>query len=369
MKAAGPAPDTAPDLASDSVPGAREQVAGLVFAVLLLDPDMTIVEANPASEEMLDRSARRMIGAPLFDVVRIDDPRITAHSREVSAPLVARGVTIRVGAREHRVNLSISPLPAHPGWRVVTLSDAGQDEMGEEGGATRLGAPAILAHEIKNPLAAIRGAGQLIARKLDAKDRPLADLISTEVARIASLIDRMQRIGARGAEPNVPLNLHEAVRSAIATLRGGGLRGVELEEEFDPSLPEVLGSEGALEQVVINLLANARDACAGREGARITVRTRYVSGLIFNAIRPGRSVRLPIELTVSDNGPGIDPDLRAHVFEPFVSSKKSGQGLGLALVRRLVQDMDGRIAHERDEKAGLTHFRIHLPVARQGQPT
>jgi len=352
---------------ASGAPGPRAQIAGLVFAVLLLDPDMVIVEANPAAEEMLGRSAPRMVGTRLFEVMAIDDLRITAHSRETGAPLVARGVSIRAGETERRVNLTMSPLATHPGWRVVTLSDAGQDEMADAVNSTaEFGAPAVLAHEIKNPLAAIRGAGQLIARKLEAKDRPLADLISAEVTRIASLIDRMQRIGARGAEPNAPLNLHEAVRHAIATVRGGGLRGVELVEEFDPSLPPVLGNEGALEQVVINLLANARDACAGREHARIAVRTRYVSGLIFNAIRPGRSVRLPIELTVSDNGSGIDPALRGHVFEPFVSSKKSGQGLGLALVRRLVQDMEGRIAHERDEKAGLTHFRVHLPVARQG---
>jgi two-component system, NtrC family, nitrogen regulation sensor histidine kinase GlnL len=348
-------------------PGAREQLAGLVFATLLLDPEMTIVEANPASEEMLGRSAHRLIGRPLFEVVHIDDGRVTAHSREDAAPLVARGVVIRAGDRERRVNLSVSPLSSHAGWRVVTLSDAGQDEMGEEARASRLSAPAVLAHEIKNPLAAIRGAGQLIARKLDEKDRPLAELIATEVARIASLIDRMQRLGARGAEPNAPLNLHEAIRRAIGTVRGGGLRGVEIIEEFDPSLPPVMGNEDALEQVMINLLANARDACVEQDGARITVKTRYVSGLIYNAIRPGRSVRLPIELTVSDNGPGIDPELVDHVFEPFVSSKKSGQGLGLALVRRLVHDMDGRIAHERDAKAGCTHFRIHLPVAKQGQ--
>lgn len=348
-------------------PDPRAQLAGLVFAVLLLDPAMTIVEANPAAEEMLGRSAHRMIGMPLFEVVAIDDRRVSNHSREDDAPLVARGLTIRSGELQRRVNLTMSPLATHPGWRVVTLSDAGTDEREEPtGGASGLGAPAVLAHEIKNPLAAIRGAGQLIARRLDPRDKPLADLIATEVSRIASLIDRMQRIGARSAEPNVPLNLHASVRRAIATVRGAGLRGVELVEEFDPSLPAVLGSEGALEQIVINLLANARDACAGQDGAQITVKTRYVSGLIFNAIRPGRSIRLPIELTISDNGPGIDPGVRAHVFEPFVSSKKDGQGLGLALVRRLVQDMEGRIAHERDEKAGLTHFRIHLPVTREG---
>ncbi|TCJ39603.1 PAS domain-containing protein [Parafrankia sp. BMG5.11] len=326
---------------------------------------MRITEANPATEEMLGRSAHRLVGQPLFEVVSIDDLRVTAHSREDAAPLVARGVTIRTGAVERRVNLTMSPLPTHPGWRVVTLSDAGQDEMAEPGRKPAgLTAPAVLAHEIKNPLAAIRGAGQLIARKLDPKDRPLADLIGTEVTRIASLIDRMQRIGARGAEPNVALNLHEAVRNAIATVRGAGLGSVELIEEFDPSLPPVLANQGALEQVVINLLANARDACAGIDSAQIIVRTRYVSGLIFNAIRPGRSVRLPIELTITDNGPGIPPELRDHVFEPFVSSKKGGQGLGLALVHRLVRDMEGRVAHERDGKAGLTHFRVHLPVSR-----
>jgi two-component system nitrogen regulation sensor histidine kinase GlnL len=146
-------------------------------------------------------------------------------------------------------------------------------------------------------------------------------------------------------------------------VRAAELAGVELVEEFDPSLPPVMANEGALEQVIINLLANASEACSGRENAMITVRTRYVSGLIFNAMRPGRSVRLPIELSVSDNGPGIPRDLRDHVFEPFVSGKKGGQGLGLALVHRLVRDMDGRIAHERDERAGLTHFRVHLPVA------
>lgn len=346
-------------------PAPAVQIAGLGFALLLLDPDLRIAEANPATEEMLGRSAHRLVGRPLFDVVSIDDLRVTAHSREDAAPLIARGVTIRTREVERRVNLTMSPLPSHPGWRVVTLSDAGQNEMAEpDRTSAGLTAPAVLAHEIKNPLAAIRGAGQLIARKLEPKDRPLADLIGTEVARIASLIDRMQRIGARGAEPNGALNLHEAVRGAIATVRGAGLDGAELVEEFDPSLPPVLANQDALEQVVINLLANARDACAASPGARITVRTRYVSGLIFNAIRPGRSVRLPIELTITDNGSGIPAELRDHVFEPFVSSKKGGQGLGLALVRRLVRDMEGRVVHERDSKAGLTHFRIHLPVSR-----
>jgi two-component system nitrogen regulation sensor histidine kinase GlnL len=139
-----------------------------------------------------------------------------------------------------------------------------------------------------------------------------------------------------------------------------------LREEFDPSLPPVLANEGALVQVLINLIGNARDACADRSRPEIVIRTRFVSGLVMNVIRLGRPVKLPIEVTVSDNGPGIDPELREHIFEPFVSSKKNGQGLGLALVRKLVGDMDGRIGHDRDEATGLTQFRVHLPMARQG---
>jgi two-component system nitrogen regulation sensor histidine kinase GlnL len=138
----------------------------------------------------------------------------------------------------------------------------------------------------------------------------------------------------------------------------------QLREEFDPSLPPVLANEGALVQVLVNLIANARDACATGESPEIIVRTRFVSGLVLNVIRLGRPVKLPIEVQVSDTGPGVDPALADHIFEPFVSGKANGQGLGLALVRKLVRDMDGRIAHERDEAAGLTHFRVYLPMAR-----
>ena len=110
-------------------------------------------------------------------------------------------------------------------------------------------------------------------------------------------------------------------------------------------------------------MVNACDASAGIDDARVKVRTRFASGLVFNTIRLGKVTRLPIEITVIDSGPGIDPALHEHVFEPFVSSKPQGQGLGLALVRKLLRDMGGRISHERDERAGETHFRINLPVA------
>jgi two-component system nitrogen regulation sensor histidine kinase GlnL len=346
-------------------PGPSAQIAGFIFAVILLDPDLAIREVNPAAEDLLGRSSKRMVGARLFEVIDLDDERVALRLADAEARLAVRGMTLRCGERAMQVNMTVSPLATHPGWRAVTFSEVGQGEAGDEGREdTVLRAPAILAHEIKNPLSAIRGAGQLVARKLDERDRALATMITDEVDRIARLVDRMQRLGSERVDPAEAINLHEAIRRAIATVRAAGADGVELVEEFDPSLPPVLASSDALEQVLINLVSNARDACAGASEPRVTIRTRFVSGLV-STLRLGRSIRLPIEVTVTDNGPGIDPALRDHVFEPFVTSKASGQGLGLALVKKLVRDMDGRIGHQRDEGEGLTHFRIHLPMAKE----
>lgn len=345
-------------------PDPQAQIAGLVFALLLIDPDGRIAEANPAAEDLLGRSASRLIGQRLTDMVEIAEKRVLVRLNDPEAQLTARGLSIGTAAGSRQVNLTMSLVVSHPGWRVITLSDIGQAHMEKSVDDALPAAPSVLAHEIKNPLAAIRGAGQLLIRRLPEADRPFAKMIGDEVDRIARLVDRMQELGSRSSEPMEAVNLHAIVRAALTLVRSADDKGVSYVEEFDPSLPQVWASPDALQQVLINLLSNARDACAGaQDGGRIVVQTRFVSGLVMNVLRPGRSVRLPIELTVTDNGPGIDPAVRDRVFEPFVTSKKGGQGLGLALVRKLVSDMDGRIAHERDERAGLTRFRINLAMA------
>ncbi len=349
----------------EAVPAAADQIAGLTFAMLLVSPDLAIQTANPAAENLLGQSSHRLKGRALLEVLDFDEPLILQRLEESEAQLVARGLPLQVVGKKVPVNLTISALQTHPGWRVVTLSDAGQGErFGDEERRASLRGPAVLAHEIKNPLSAIRGAAQLVSRKLKEDDRTLTNLIADEVDRIAQLIDRMQRLGREKVEPVVGMNLHEAIHRAVDTVRAASHDDLQLREEFDPSLPDVLANEGALVQVLINLITNARDACAKAAESRIVIRTRFVSGLVMNVIRLGRPVKLPIEIQVSDNGPGIDPSMEDHIFEPFVSSKPNGQGLGLALVQKLVRDMDGRISHERDETGGWTHFRVHLPMAK-----
>ena len=353
--------------AAGEKPSAASQIGGMIFAVLLIDPDLRIVETNHAAENLLGQSSKRLAGRHLTETVQLLDDRVLNRLDDPDASILARDVGLLVAGQEFRVNVTVSPLSANPGWRVLTFSDAGRSDDGrEEARDSEIGAPSILAHEIKNPLSAIRGAGQLVERKLQPQDRALARMITGEVDRIARLIDRMQELGRTTQEPVEACNLHEAIRSAIATVRAAGDE-VEIIEEFDPSIPPVLASRDALEQVLINLISNARDAVSGMENPMVTVRTRFVSGLVFSAVSLGRSVKLPVEITITDNGPGIPAEIRNHIFEPFVTSKKSGQGLGLALVRKLVRDMAGRIGHERDMREGLTHFRIHLPLAKEGR--
>ena len=366
-------------------PDPKRVMASLPMAVLLLGPDLTIASANPAAEQLTGQGARRLLGKPVEEIFGFDEPLILRRLSEGEAQLFARDAGVRIlGAAMRRIDVMTAPVTHSPGWQILALHEAAGVEAfsGDGSGAgagegTPLRAPEVLAHEIKNPLAGIRGAAQLLGRKLGDSDRALTELITGEVDRIAKLVDQMQSLSRRGQEPASACNLHEAVRRAQAVVAasraqtvvsGSGSGTFIVEEEFDPSLPPVMASPDALVQVLLNLLTNAREACETRSEPRIVVRSRFASGIQLHAGPGGKPLRLPIELRVSDNGPGIDPALRDHIFDPFVTGKKNGQGLGLALVQKLVREMNGRVTHDRDETKGWTHFRIHLPVAGPVKP-
>ena len=221
----------------------------------------------------------------------------------------------------------------------------------------------MLAHEIKNPLAGIRGAAQLLG--MQDGDKALTGMITTEVDRIAALIDRMQDFTDTRPLKLAPTNVYPLLDHARRVALAGFARGMVIEERFDPSLPAVLIDPDAFTQVMLNLLKNAAEVLQGLAQPRIVLATAYRHGMSVStgAGRPRQP--LPIEILVIDNGPGAPEDIAEHLFEPFVSGKPEGTGLGLPLVEKLVRDMGGIVQYER-ERAGHNHntvFRILLPRA------
>ena len=350
-----------------SRPDPQRLIASFPFAVLLIDPDLAIAGTNPAAEQVLGQSARRLLGKSITSQVEFAENHMAERLRASDGQLFARDSAVRIGGQARRLDVMLAPVAGFAGWQMLILHKSIRVEaLGGErhgGDAAPLRAPEVLAHEIKNPLAGIRGAAQLLARSGDARQRELTTLITSEVDRVTKLIDQMQTLSRRGTAPQTAFNVHEALRRAVAVLSTGDTPMPQVEEEFDPSLPPVLCSPDALVQVVLNLIGNAREACAQTAEPRILIRTRFASGFRLHGISGQPPLPLPIEVRVSDNGKGVDAELGDRIFEPFVSGKPHGQGLGLALVQKLVREMSGRITYDRDDATGLTHFRIHLPVA------
>ena len=344
-------------------PDPAELFASLPVAALVVDSDGRVAQANAECELLLNLSERAMIGQAIEAVLPIpgghdrrDGHAFAAFDTDIETP---RGVRIRVDYIEAGV-------VNHPGWRTVTLHNAGRriGQSADRAAAARsaVGAAAMLAHEIKNPLSGIRGAAQLIEDGADPRD--LTQLIISEVDRVAALIDRMEDFTDTRPLDLEPLNIYPLLEHARNVASAGFARGIAFEEHFDPSLPPVQANRDALLQVVINLLKNAALALGDRGERRITLATAYRHGMAVSAA-PGRPrLPLPIEICVTDTGPGAPEDIAEHLFDPFVSSRPEGKGLGLALVDKLVRDMGGIIQYSREGQPHQTVFRILLPRAK-----
>ncbi|MBB5714677.1 two-component system nitrogen regulation sensor histidine kinase GlnL [Sphingomonas aerophila] len=332
----------------------------LPVAIVVVDPDERIQQVNAGAEQMLNLSERLMVGQPLSAILPVPEGERSRDGQNVALYDVAietsRGVRIRVDFIE-------AELADHPGWRVIALHGAassrrlghGADRAAAARAAT--GAAAMLAHEIKNPLSGIRGAAQLIGAC------ELTDLITREVDRIAALIDRMQDFSDTRPRPVASENIYPLLDHARRLALAGFARGIPIEERFDPSLPPALIDRDALLQILINLLKNAREAVRNERQPRLAIATAYRHGMAVSATAGRPRVALPIEISVLDNGPGAPDDLVDHLFDPFVSGRRDGQGLGLALVDKLVRDMGGIVQYAREGSPPMTVFRLLLPRA------
>jgi two-component system nitrogen regulation sensor histidine kinase GlnL len=377
--ASGPAcvPPPAPTL-----PGFAEIFAAHPVATLVLDGEGAIVHANIAAEHLLNLSERAMRRRPLDAVIVPPAGYAARRPGHGFATFDAEVMLVRGG--RFRADFAEAVISEPSGWRIVTLNAVSVARRGGQGsdrpGGTRaaVGAAAMLAHEIKNPLSGIRGAAQLLASAdpaapgLDAAGpgmtAELTCLITSEVDRIAALIDRMQDF-TDTRPPNLQrTNIYPLLSHARQVAIAGFARDMPIEERFDPSLPDVMLDRDAFLQVMINLLKNAAEAVTMIAAPRITLATAYRHGVSFS-LAPGKPrVPLPIEIIVADNGPGAPADLADHLFEPFVSGKRDGRGLGLPLVEKLLGDMGGIVQYAREGDPEHTVFRVLLPRAPEPRP-
>lgn len=342
--------------------------ASLPLPALLIDRRGTILEVNPAGETFLNASARTLMGQPAFDRIAIDAPIEEAldRARSNQSPLFINDVDVTTGEKPPvQCNVQIAPMHDNPDIVMVLFSPREiADRLGRSMGVksaakSAIGMAEMLAHEIKNPLAGISGAAQLLSMGLSPEDQELTDLIVEETRRIVKLLEQVEQFGNVRPPDRKPVNLHDALDRARKSAMVGFAAHMTIIEDFDPSLPNTLADLDQLMQVFLNLIKNASEA-AGPQGGTIRLRSFYDLSLRLRR-KDGTPAALPLNVEIMDDGPGIPPEIAADIFEPFVSGRENGTGLGLALVSKIISDHEGWISV--DSVPGRTVFRISLPAA------
>lgn len=352
-------------------PDPAAMLSALSVPVVLLDTNNKFRFANQAAEQFLGLSTSQLTAMRLSDLLPEDNPifSLISQVRDIDVTISDHDMSFESPRlRKHGITVQASPLPEEPGAVLLVLQDASAaralDRQLTFRSAARsvTGMAAILAHEVKNPLSGIRGAAQLLESSVAEADRELTVLIREEADRIRDLVDRMEVFGEKPIERG-PVNIHRVLERVRMLAQSGFAAHITMREVYDPSLPPVFGNRDQLVQVILNLVKNAAESISGSDSTangEIMLTTAYQHGVRLAVPGTDQRMHLPLVVSVRDNGPGIGMDMMPHLFDPFVTSKPSGSGLGLALVAKIVADHGGLI--EVDSRPGRTEFRLHLPM-------
>ncbi|MEL7090341.1 MAG: ATP-binding protein [Pseudomonadota bacterium] len=342
--------------------------ASLPVPAIIIGPEDEIVDINSAAEGFFNASDKSMRGTPLWDQLAVDAPLedSLARARKNGTPLFVNDVDVGNGQRPPlQCALQIAPLIGAEDHMLLMISPrelAGrmtQNHSVKSAAKSAIGMAEMLAHEIKNPLAGITGAAQLLSMNLDPQDLELTDLIVEEGRRIVKLLEQVEQFGNLSAPDFKPVNIHDVLdRARRSALLGFGAN-MTIIEDYDPSLPLSYGDPDQLLQVVLNLLKNASEV-AGDGGGTIRLHSYFEHSFRLRRA-DGSGQSLPLQIEIIDDGPGLPESIAADIFDPFVSGKENGTGLGLALVSKIISDHDGWISVT--SVPGKTVFRLSLPRA------
>ena len=335
--------------------------------ILVLDGMDGVSYANPGAEQFFDTGASQLCRSHLQDLMPIGSPAfgLVQEARQNAAVMSEYGLdlgTPRIGPRV--VDVTAVPVVESPDCIVLTLREnsiaSKMDRQLTHRGAARSvsGMAAMLAHEVKNPLSGIRGAAQLLEQNANGEDRILTRLICDETDRIVGIVERMEMFSEKPIE-HQPVNIHRVLERVRQVAQSGFAKQIRFLENYDPSIPPVRGNFDQLVQVLLNLVKNAAEAAPAR-GGEITLSTAFRHGLRLSVPGSQSRLKLPIEIAVHDNGPGVTEDIKPYLFDAFVTNKTQGSGLGLALVAKLVDDHGGVV--ECADVAKGTQFRVMLPM-------